>query len=325
MSITHVGVLHYAIHECGYCSGTGLDGGTDCSVCGGCGAVRALVWMAVLIAVCVVGVVRFGHHIPGVNAQGAGAMGTIRTLIGYVTPAMERAGRWGGLRMSNMTSAAAQAIAAHWLRTQLGNMPHAGDPELVGKVWRVPIHADFPVPRCTDVLPFRNLGEIVIDAESGEVVGFPTSRVRESRTAEEIGRILGEIQNEIQPFECERCGRCCGPLGATAVELDIIDRHVQQNNIEVPGYSQITLSNTIMRTTDRLQCPYLKDHECLVYPVRPTICRLFGTSTQLIKCASGCKSNEPITHEAAFHILRRVDVLSTLWTMMVRHGLEVDA
>lgn len=225
-----------------------------------------------------------------------------------------------------MDAAAAQAIAARWLRTRLGNMPPAGDPELVGKVWRVPIHTDFPVPRCTDVLPFRNLGEIVIDAESGEVVGFPTSRVRESRTAEEIGRVLDEIQNEIQPFECERCGRCCGPLGATAVEIDIIDRHIQRNNIEVPGYSQTTLSNSfIVRTTDDVCCPYLKDHECLVYPVRPTICRLFGTVATHMFCAAGGRVREPITHEAAFHILRKVEVLSTLWSMMCKHRQEADA
>lgn len=224
-----------------------------------------------------------------------------------------------------MNAADAKAIAAHHLRTRLGDMPHAGDPEQIGRVWRVPIHADFPVPQCTEVLPFRNLGEIVIDAESGEVVGFPTSRVREGRMAEEIERVLGEVQNEIPVFECERCGGCCGPLGATSMELDIIDRHVQRNNIVVPGYSQTTLStSTIVRITDSVRCPYLKDHECLVYPVRPTICQLFGTVSTHMPCVSGETVREPITHEKMFHILRKVEVLSTLWVMLVRHGLEVD-
>lgn len=224
-----------------------------------------------------------------------------------------------------MNAADAKAIAAHHLRTRLGDMPHAGDPEQIGRVWRVPIHADFPVPQCTEVLPFRNLGEIVIDAESGEVVGFPTSRVREGRMADEVGRVLGEVQNDIPPFECRRCGRCCGPLGATAVEMAIIDVHVSRNNIEVPAYRQTTLSTSfISRDTDDVRCPYLKDHECLVYPVRPTICRLFGTVTTHMHCVAGGKVREPITHEKMFHILRKVEVLSTLWVMLVRHGLEVD-
>ena len=225
-----------------------------------------------------------------------------------------------------MDADAAQAIAAHWLRTRLGAMPHAGDPVLVGMIWRVPIHTDFPVPKCTDVLRFRDLGEILVDDGSGEVINTPTSRERESRVAEEIGRLLGEIQNEILPFECGRCGGCCGPLGATSMELDIIDRHVEQNNIEVPEYSQTTLSNSfVARTTGDVRCPYLKDHECLVYPVRPTICRLFGTVSSYMHCAAGGRVQEPITHEAAFHILRKVEVLSTLWSLMQKHGQGVDA
>ncbi|OEU74061.1 MAG: hypothetical protein BA864_06945 [Desulfuromonadales bacterium C00003093] len=225
-----------------------------------------------------------------------------------------------------MNAAAARAVAAHHLRTRLGNMPHAGDPELVGMIWRVPIHADFPVPTSTDILPFRNLGEILIDDGSGEVVNTPTSEEREGRMAEEIGRVLGETQNEILAFECERCGRCCGPLGATAMEMDIIDRHVQLNSIVVSEYCQTTLSNSfIARATDSVWCPYLQDGECLVYPVRPTICRLFGTVTTHMHCVAGGKVKEPITHEAAFHILRRVEVLSTLWVMMRDHRMEMDA
>jgi len=226
-----------------------------------------------------------------------------------------------------LDAAAAQAIANHWLRSKLGNMPHAGDPVRAGEVWRVPIHLDFPVPGSTDTLPFRDLGEIVIDAGCGEVASFPTIKEREARMAEEIGRVLGEIHNEIQEFECERCGKCCGPLGATAMELNIIDEHVRRHNIEVPEYSQIEfLANTIVRTTENTRCPYLKDNECVVYKVRPTICRLFGTVAAHMNCAaSNGGVKEPITSKAAFSILRRVQTLSSLWVAMCKHGLEVDA
>lgn len=225
-----------------------------------------------------------------------------------------------------MDAAAAQAIATHWLPLHLGDMPHAGDPVLVGMIWRVPIHTDFPVANDPVPLRFRDLGEILIDDKSGEVINASSSKEREARMAEEIGRVLAEIQNEIQVVECERCGRCCGPLGATSMEMHIIDEHVRRNNIEVPAYYQSRLSNSfVARTTDGVWCPYLKDHECLVYPVRPTICRLFGTVSTNMFCAAGGRVREPITQVAAFHILRRVDVLSTLWSMMARHGLEVGA
>lgn len=230
---------------------------------------------------------------------------------------------WGATVQLN--AADAKAIAAHHLRNHLGNTPHAGDPVLVDATWRVPIHADFPVPKCTDVLRFRNLGEILIDTGSGEVLSTPTFEERESRMVEEIGRVLGETQNDILVSECERCGVCCGPLGATAMEIAIIDKHVRRNNIEVPEYAETIISpSLISRYTSSVQCPYLKDNACMVYPVRPTVCRLFGTVSTHLFCCVGGRVPEPITHEAASHILRRVSVLNTLWVLTCRHRLEVD-
>jgi Fe-S-cluster containining protein len=205
-------------------------------------------------------------------------------------------------------------------------MPHVGEPELVGMIWRVPVHTDFPVPESTDILPFRNLAEILIDDGSGEVLNVSSSREREARLTEEIGRVLAEIYNEIPAFDCERCGRCCGPIGATAMELDLIDEHVRRNHIEVPEYIQTVLSTSfIARTTISVRCPYLKDQACMVYSVRPTVCRLFGTVTTHMPCVTGGRVLEPITHVAAFHLLRKVEVLSTLWSLMKKHEWAVES
>ena len=223
-----------------------------------------------------------------------------------------------------MNAAAAQAIANNWLRIKLGDLPHAGDPVLDGKVWRVPIHADFPVPDSTDVLPFRDLGELMIEIVSdkvGAVGGYPTPKEREERMAEEVGRVLNEIYQEIPEFKCERCGRCCGVLGATAMELHIIDEYVRRHGIEVQEYSHTPINTTlIMRTTENIRCPYLKNNECMVYPVRPTGCRLFGTVAERISCDAG---KHKITGKGASSIWRRVGVLSALWAAMRRRDQEV--
>lgn len=226
-------------------------------------------------------------------------------------------------------AAAAQAVANDWLRKKLGNMPHAGDPVLDGKVWRVPIHADFPVPKSTDVLPFRNIGELVIETTGdavGAVGGYPTSAEREARMAEEIGRVLGEIRNEIPEFECERCGKCCGMLGATSMEMHLIDEHIRRHGIEIQEeFMQTKISNIfVIRTTKKGLCPYLQDSECVVYPVRPTICQLFGNVTGHMICAAGRVATTNLTSTEAFGILRRVDVLDTLWAMMCRHQAVVE-
>lgn len=214
-------------------------------------------------------------------------------------------------------AAAAQAIANNWLHLKLGDLTHAGDPVLDGEVWRVPIHVDFPVPGNTDVLPFRNLGELVIEVSGdnvGAVGGCPTPREREARMAEEIGRVLGEIHKEISAFECGCCGKCCGTLGATGMEMQIIDEYIRRHSIEVPEYTESTLPDPfIMRTTKDDLCPYLQNHKCMVYLVRPTICRLFGTVTGHMDCeVSKREVKEPITIITAFGILRRVDVLAVL-------------
>lgn len=221
-----------------------------------------------------------------------------------------------------MNAVAVQAIANHWLRLNLGNMPHAGDPVSDGEVWRVPIHANFPVPCSTDVLPFRNIGELMIEIVNGAgaVRGYPSSKDKEVRMVEEIGRVLGEIHLEISAFECECCGTCCGSLGATGMELNIIDEYIRRHSIEVPEYAESPISGTlIMRVTKDVLCPYLQDHKCLVYAVRPTICRLFGTVTGRMGCEVGKRGvKEPITTTTAFGILRRVGVLAMLWAAICK-------
>ena len=226
----------------------------------------------------------------------------------------------GGGRVN---AAAAQAIANNWLHSN-NNISHTGDPVQDGDVWRFPIHVDFPVPLSTDLLLFKNIGEIVIDSTTGKVVGYPSVKEREGRMVEELSRLLGEIHRGIPAFECERCGACCGVLGATCMEMQLIDTHVREQNIEVHEYLQTKISNTmIVRTTEKLLCPYLKDHTCMVYSVRPTICRLFGTVTDHMICAAGRAATGDLTSKEAFSTLRRVSALDALWLVISRHKAAV--
>jgi len=63
---------------------------------------------------------------------------------------------------------------------------------------------------------------------------------------------------------CQRCGDCCGPVPANDDEYAKIKAYSAEHgikaNLDNPG----------------LQCPYLSVGECLVYPVRPLICRVYG-------------------------------------------------
>ena len=52
------------------------------------------------------------------------------------------------------------------------------------------------------------------------------------------------------------------------------------------------------------KCPYFQDRSCLIYPVRPLVCRLMGL-TDLMPCPNACKPSQVITIEEATEALLR--------------------
>lgn len=75
---------------------------------------------------------------------------------------------------------------------------------------------------------------------------------------------------------CTNCGECCGLVPATIVEINTI-----RNYIAIHGISPI-------KHKDKVTCPF-RDNEakkCLIYPVRPTICRLMGV-VKGMNCSNG--------------------------------------
>ena len=67
--------------------------------------------------------------------------------------------------------------------------------------------------------------------------------------------------------KCSKCGECCSNfLPISQEELDIIQRYVIENNIK-PQTEVLVMEN-------RLACPYW-NHKCLIYEVRPLICKEF--------------------------------------------------
>ena len=65
---------------------------------------------------------------------------------------------------------------------------------------------------------------------------------------------------------CTGCGDCCGIIPATAAETETIRRYITDNGIRP------------IERADKTTCPFRDDEnkKCLIYPVRPLICRLFG-------------------------------------------------
>ena len=67
---------------------------------------------------------------------------------------------------------------------------------------------------------------------------------------------------------CSKCGECCTNfLPVSQNEIDTIQKYVIQNNIK-PQMQMLVMQN-------RLCCPYYNGQKCLIYDVRPLICKEF--------------------------------------------------
>ena len=75
---------------------------------------------------------------------------------------------------------------------------------------------------------------------------------------------------------CRQCGSCCGYVPASTDEVAVIRRYL---NIH-PDIIPVSKSG--------INCPFLdcESKLCMIYPVRPVICRLKGVSEGL-NCKNG--------------------------------------
>lgn len=76
--------------------------------------------------------------------------------------------------------------------------------------------------------------------------------------------------------KCKNCGECCYFIMATKNEISKIESYITFHNIKP------------IKHKDFGKCCFRDDKEkkCLIYPVRPVICRLFGV-TKGMECKNG--------------------------------------
>lgn len=78
----------------------------------------------------------------------------------------------------------------------------------------------------------------------------------------------GQITDNSICGKCSKCGECCGNfLSVSQNEINTIQEYVIQNNIK-PQMQMLVMQN-------RLCCPYYNGQKCLIYDVRPLICKEF--------------------------------------------------
>lgn len=77
-----------------------------------------------------------------------------------------------------------------------------------------------------------------------------------------------KLQDNSVCGNCSKCGECCTNfLPVCQKEIDIIKKYVITKNIK-PQTQMLVMQN-------RLTCPYYDGKKCLIYEVRPLICKEF--------------------------------------------------
>jgi len=114
--------------------------------------------------------------------------------------------------------------------------------------------------------------------------------------------LLRKIYARIPEFKCRpSCGKCCGPHAWSKLEENSISRYVQEHKIQPQkGFLEPGIPG----------CPYLSaDKRCLIFPVRPLICRLYGVVENL-RCPFPIKPRRILSRKDAYRLTNQVVELS---------------
>ncbi len=88
---------------------------------------------------------------------------------------------------------------------------------------------------------------------------------------------LSELYNQITGGDCGGCGKCCAESVHTHfVEFINIYRFMVAENLITDELKGRVREFYTTEFKENQSCPMLVDHRCIIYPVRPLVCRLFG-------------------------------------------------
>lgn len=100
---------------------------------------------------------------------------------------------------------------------------------------------------------------------------------------------LENIYNQIPGAACiDNCGKCCGPVMPSLAELRSIKEWCGIHHVEYKDFLDITGEGF---------CPYLSlEKRCLIYPVRPFLCRMLGASIDVPCPIRQCVAKKILNH-----------------------------
>lgn len=115
------------------------------------------------------------------------------------------------------------------------------------------------------------MARLILRKELMENIELFAQILSETRTEMEHG-----VYNFTHNGECVKCGSCCSNLlPLSASEIKDIKKYVKKHHIKEEKHFVPVSTSTMFDFT----CPFLhngdNEHVCVIYQVRPMVCRLF--------------------------------------------------
>ena len=102
--------------------------------------------------------------------------------------------------------------------------------------------------------------------------------VTEYSKKHELINNLNEIYDTLPSGDCAGCGKCCmESVSINLIEfINILDYLNSNENIKKKSIKKI-IEYYFLEYVEKKSCPFKqKDNKCMIYPVRPLNCRLYG-------------------------------------------------
>lgn len=104
--------------------------------------------------------------------------------------------------------------------------------------------------------------------------------MRQSRKAF-LESLVEDLRNVLPETKCSKCGKCCGPVMITPVEINDIVNYLMEHKLWKIVIDNLKSKKDEINIDKKMICPLQRrnerdENECIVYPVRPIVCREFG-------------------------------------------------
>ena len=150
----------------------------------------------------------------------------------------------------NVSKSNAIDIAREFIRHNIGQTPIPGVPRKTGELWIVPIDACYPkvifdadthLPKKRRFLFFRNIAEMNLSIDSGEVLNYPDSPQVNKLIRDKLSEVRRNVEESLTKVAAHNLARLPFTTHMTSPIHDIVSTLVMNNEFDMASLKELEL------------------------------------------------------------------------------------